>query len=430
MNELPKSVRDELARQQRSEEHPDANLLSAYSEGNATPAERANVEAHLAVCTDCRETLFLAAPPAPVAEMPRPAAAQQRSRWFPVWVPWAAAAAMIVGVGTLTYTSRHHEASKLARMSEQPSPTAPKAESSEPAQYAAPSESNSKRSPAETERNADSKSLRGDEAAVESSGGPSKPQQASAPSTPRHVYARGGPTNQAQNSQSTLNSQIAQSQVAPAPPPASNEAVEVQSNAGVTQTDVAQNAASGAPAKQEKKDAAALDTLTENRVSAAGSQATPTARASAELKSVPPQTPSRYGAQSTAVEVTAESTASLQKAKPAKEPSMRWRITRDGVVEQSVERGAWTRVEGLPDGVRFTVVQIVARDVWAGGSGDLLAVSHDRGATWQAVQLPGAGSGNIAKIEFRDQQHGTVRDSEGRSWVTSDRGSTWQQQPR
>ena len=47
MNELPKSVRDELARQQHAgSSHPDTDLLTAFSEGTATASERATIEQH------------------------------------------------------------------------------------------------------------------------------------------------------------------------------------------------------------------------------------------------------------------------------------------------------------------------------------------------------------------------------------------------
>jgi len=75
MDQFSKFVRDRL-RTESPREHPDAEILSAFAE-NALPArEREVVVEHLSGCANCREVVFLAAPPAseqqPVFAAPRP----------------------------------------------------------------------------------------------------------------------------------------------------------------------------------------------------------------------------------------------------------------------------------------------------------------------------------------------------------------------
>ena len=61
MEDLPKLVRDRLAAPAPSD-HPDADLLTAFSENALGPRERAEIVRHLAVCSFCREVNSLAQP--------------------------------------------------------------------------------------------------------------------------------------------------------------------------------------------------------------------------------------------------------------------------------------------------------------------------------------------------------------------------------
>jgi anti-sigma factor ChrR (cupin superfamily) len=38
---------------------PDSEMLAAYADGNLTPEELSLIEAHLAVCANCRKTIVL-----------------------------------------------------------------------------------------------------------------------------------------------------------------------------------------------------------------------------------------------------------------------------------------------------------------------------------------------------------------------------------
>jgi len=64
MEQLPKIVSERLRTGAAPGGHIDANLLTAYAEQSLDVRERESVAAHLALCSDCREILFLATPPA------------------------------------------------------------------------------------------------------------------------------------------------------------------------------------------------------------------------------------------------------------------------------------------------------------------------------------------------------------------------------
>ena len=94
----PNQLQQELARSQRAEPHPDADLLMALAEDSLAPREREGILSHLAVCVECRDILSLAAASAPLPaaevrpqELALPSRPPRRS-----WLPWVAAAAGIV----------------------------------------------------------------------------------------------------------------------------------------------------------------------------------------------------------------------------------------------------------------------------------------------------------------------------------------------
>ena len=100
--------------------HPDAEVLSAFSE-NALPAsERETVLQHLSTCSDCRDIVFLAAPliaeSQQVVSVPRPR---------PVFaLRWGTLAACIV-IAAVFLVSRHESPrTQLAKSVPQPSPPA------------------------------------------------------------------------------------------------------------------------------------------------------------------------------------------------------------------------------------------------------------------------------------------------------------------
>jgi Putative zinc-finger len=98
----PNMLRRELARSQEAGPHPDADMLTAFTEDALSERERKQLMAHLAVCADCREVLSVTtlAAPEPVAAdtadvLPRPVHPPLRT-----WLPWIVTAAVVVIVSS------------------------------------------------------------------------------------------------------------------------------------------------------------------------------------------------------------------------------------------------------------------------------------------------------------------------------------------
>src|SRR4051812_10325102 len=98
MTDVSHIARSRMAKMPVAGPHPDADLLTAFSERSLAGREREQVLAHLSTCTDCREVVALAAPELAEASA---AAAPARPRWlpWPVFVyakTWGAVAAAVV----------------------------------------------------------------------------------------------------------------------------------------------------------------------------------------------------------------------------------------------------------------------------------------------------------------------------------------------
>jgi hypothetical protein len=107
--------------------HPDADSLSAFTEGLLPEHERLQCLAHLAECGRCREVVFLAQEPPAATAAPAPAPAWRR--WFaPIPVLGAAAAAALLVAAVSLYVHQtpappaRHE---IARVEPPPQVSAP-----------------------------------------------------------------------------------------------------------------------------------------------------------------------------------------------------------------------------------------------------------------------------------------------------------------
>lgn len=397
MNELPKSVRDELARQQAAGTHPDPDLLTAYSEGTATPSEREQIEQHLAICEGCREVLFLSLPEKP-AETPSVVATKVRSRWFPVWVAWSAAAAVLI-VATVTYTRQTpSQTAKLAKTEAPASApvTASADKSEEMHAYQAKADSNSP--------------FRGESRAKMAPGivAP-KPNNSTSKKEINEAFHRDElEESETQDSLGYLNKHIyaanpvAGAQPSVAPPP------EQPTYAARAARNAAPKPGPAAPLQNQ------MQNQTQNQAAQNVAVGTPTEAVEVTNESIP--------VQDAKVPTTlARSTATLKML-----PVAQWRISAAGVVERALAPPNWTPSLSRP-GVKFTVVASVGSVVWAGGTQGALFRSLDAGATWLPVTLPNVADQTISKIEFRDARHGTIAAANRRSWTTSNGGETWQQ---
>lgn len=83
-------------------DHPDADALTAFSEGSLLVREREAVLVHLAICSECRHVLSITAEAAPIGPLATPALVKNR-KWTVarIWIPSLSAAAIIILIGTL-----------------------------------------------------------------------------------------------------------------------------------------------------------------------------------------------------------------------------------------------------------------------------------------------------------------------------------------
>jgi hypothetical protein len=399
VNELPKSVRDELARQQRAGVvHPDADLLTAFAEGTATPAERAKLEEHLASCNECREVMFLAAPPAESATPVKVVEAKTGKSWLRVWAPWATAAVVLV-VATFTFTGKDHTQNLRSMAKVESSPV--------PARQQQPSIVNSSPAPKDEIKNGPlppDKRLHSAPEALDAT-----KQKDAKVASGRRDDKEGSEKNELKKSETdALVGSIVADAPAPAPPTARVETYA----ANRTARNASQKPGPAAPTQNQVMQNQQNQSLQDLRASKSTETVEVTAEGSAPVMEA--QAKSRVAADANGYTISGRIS--------------QWRISADGNVERSAG-GNWSTAIAQP-GTKFTVVATVGPIVWAGGTQGVLLRSVDNGASWQAMQLPNIGAGTnstITKIEFRDAFNGTVSTADHRSWSTRDRGENWQQ---
>ena len=92
--DLPETLRSRLGRNQSGTEvqHPEADQIAAFAEGELPALERESVLAHFASCSECREVLALSLPA--VTSIDRKS--KRQTRWF--WAGSAAAACLAFAV--------------------------------------------------------------------------------------------------------------------------------------------------------------------------------------------------------------------------------------------------------------------------------------------------------------------------------------------
>jgi len=389
--ELPKPLKDALAKQTAGEVHPSPDLLTAFAEHNLSGRESQRLTDHLAQCADCREVLFLAssAVEEAVGEEPEwmpgdaisrisPALrakikmattgtasagrtdSQSRRRWLLRWA-WAPAIAAALIVSGILFQKRSEfmRAAPVTMASKGTSPTATALPSS----------------------------------AIES-----------VPESER---------------QSALEAKAA----LPAPKPLAKPA-HVQAD----QTPTAESFTTAKVASNTPEESFRAGTVPP--------AASPTAQGSMDalLKAVP-AVPMQNGfaengapAPSSLVARSPSFVPNPQMAKQSVSAAhLQWHITPDGHLEQRGVSGNWTRVLAEQP-ITFHVVSVVGDNVWAGGSGGALFHSSDGGQNWSQQPIgssPDVETDTLVAIRFSDATHGVVTTEGGARWDTADGGATW-----
>ncbi len=384
--ELPKTLREALARQTAGGDHPSPDALTAFVEHSLPARESQRVTDHLAKCADCREVVFLASSALeepvgeeqewmPAAAVPRisPAllakadvasngadagsAASPRRGWTLLWA-WAPVVAVVVLVSAV-----------LVRRSEF-SGSRPQSEmtvaSKGPALSAAPNSQSAAVAPAQPE---------------------SEPQFAPQKPRAKSAHAQTNPTQTPDVLSSALVASRASEQYASAPP--------VAAAPKPLSADATGEVFESVPGAVPRQNSFVESEVQSNSGLATGSQA---ALAKPQVGLFPAVVVKRH-----------------------------WRVTADGHLERSTASGNWATV--LTDQpATFHVVSVVGDDVWAGGSGGMLFHSRDGGQTWnkQLLSSPaGIEKGIIVSIRFSDALNGVITTDGGSRWNTSDGGATW-----
>jgi hypothetical protein len=449
-------------------DHPEADVLTAFSERSLSDRERAVVVDHLARCGDCRDALALALP---ATEATQRVVSPARG-WFP-WpaLRWGFAAAglvVIASFGVIEYQQRTRGQSTVAKFAE------PRAESL----YSQPQASPAAVAIPKKERD-DSTSMRMESSAHSIAGVPlpsavkeiSEPKR-SEPALAAHTAPKGDALQG--SAVGAVGGVIHGRQIVGGP----NMPVQwQQQQASVTSRRTPQ--VSTPAARQQSALAAHVPPISQTVTVEATVPATQTetselqtaqnqaGQSGAVQPQAAPQTSDQSQAASdqTSALVVDEPSDLVSKAKPAttlRAKAMRnapphWAISPAGTLQRSFDQGkTWqdvdvakssassqtvalaTEKDNLDDkkvsaapalSVVFRAVAVNGSDVWAGGSNAALYHSLDAGSHWTQVFPTSDGAsltGDVISLEFSDAKQGRIRTATGETWMTADDGQTWQ----
>lgn len=455
MEQLPKIVSERLKAATPAIDHPDADILTAFSERTLTERERGTVLAHLASCSDCREILALSLPE---TEAVQPVLQPRSTGWF-AWptLRWgfaAAGLAIVASLGILQYR-KQHEASFVAQRSAPPvmveQAPAKKADAVPAPEPQPPASAATDSSPAVNKLKDETAKLDAQPATRDEA------SPAPAPPAPSRILSF---------NQKTL----------PHGPAAANQ-MQLNQNLQQQNSSTLQQAQVQSPL--QKKQLGAQGVTQPQSVGAAPAAPSVTADAERKLElqsqSVEQQTmdggqaESRMDNQNIGVigftakaRVSGRSTGALNSTVGLATQSTRWTISSAGGLQRSIDQGkTWQDVDvslspaapasltlaknappkDLADNeskdkierskaasIVFRAVSANGSDVWAGGSSGLLYHSTDSGAHWTRVIPSSAGAaltGEVLTVSFMDAQHGKVSTSTSELWSTTDGGQTW-----
>src|SRR5437660_5541584 len=486
MEKVPKIVGERLKAAVVAVDHPDPNVLTAFSEHSLPELERSHVLEHLARCGECRDVIALALP----AEEPAIAVVRPvRGRWL-TWprLRWGLVAAGVIVVGSfgiLHYratsrpamvasyqASRAEESSEQAKKQTERLPATPAAPANEeeksPQNGLLDSEVKSKPAPEakEFDRLEQFAKLqppprRDQRPDADGSRGRLRPQAlAHGPKPPTQQWQQNAIAN-ANNNAYAFQSQTP----APAVPP--EFARKQLPNQVVFSTPAPAPSTAGSPVGGPVTDKKIqdLDTLAVNGRSVTALK-TSGANAGAEVARAKPAgampsatAPTTHCTEAYAVSAGNRSNFS-QTAALAPE-SARWSINAMGGLQRSLDQGkSWQDVDvigavGITSGanmpmamkssrekglakdkaemkqarVVFRAVSANGPDVWTGGSSGRLYHSTDAGGHWVQVVPTWSGvvlTDDIVSLQFADPLQGRIVTSSSEIWTTSDAGQTWQ----
>lgn len=467
MTDVPKIVRDRLKAGVSTDTHPDANLLTAFSERSLPESERAFVLHHLARCGECREIVSLALP----EKAGTPALQPVRSTGLLAWpnLRWAFVAAgilVIASLGTIQYR-RYMQASNMAAKRTVPAVYVKEAENkpvASPIPPPPPAVQESKEASDKAEP--PSVSNEGKQEAAKPSARPVQTSARLAPAIAGNTFSGsniGGPLPhgprtlnqfQQQNTnteQQNANAFLPPSAAAPPPVPFAKPAANQQAQSVTSAQPSRVEAAKSAP----PADASGLTVQSESVTQ----QPSTYEIAQNNVERAKPADELHLSA---ARKVPARSPAQFDRLSGKAATVPRWTINSSGALQRSYDQGnTWQEVNvaaAAPPAAEslyaveksrptttnadvalakksappvFRAVAANGSDVWAGGSSGMLYHSIDSGVHWTSIIPAFSGSaltGDVIALDFPDTQHGKVTTSSSEIWITSDAGQTWEKQ--
>lgn len=481
MQNVPKIVRERLKAAPSPGSHPDADLLTAFTEQSLPEVERATVIEHLARCAACRDIVALALPATEAVET---SIAPVRTRWltWPV-LRWGFVAAGIVAIasfGVVQYQHSAHSTMTASQVSPRPESTATEARSHLPAPPAAATPAEKKEDKAYI--SAGSASASRAKADVDQSNLIARADVTQAPIHQRRAMAGalggaiGGPIR---SGPSVAWQQHGAAQVqAPAPAPPSAFAKQQ-----ATATSKALQVPSVAETVEVTGQAVQVEAQANQKTELRNQPEEPQGQydyygASGVGKAKPAATTEAAAAAPSAQPVVSTTTQQQLQTPEGKLPingrdtaglvvlSPRWTISATGVLQRSFDQGnTWQDVNVVASAApsaNFTSLDVTAEtalpkekdarkkplkrpaalptfravaangaEVWAGGTHGALYHSIDAGNHWTRILPASAGAiltGDIVSLEFPDSQLGKITTSTSEIWTTTDDGQTWQKQ--
>jgi hypothetical protein len=449
MPEVPKIVRERLkAAASAASDHPDPDVLTAFSEQSLPQLERNTVLEHLSRCIDCREVLALALPAAESIQAP---AAKHSAKWF-AWpaLRWGFASAGLAAIALFGFLHFGHRGNQL-RMANNAPVAAPLEVPREPSALTDQGEA------AADERQLESFDSKSAEKLVTSL----NEKKAPVPPSQKTEVAKGfksppvagalphGPRQMNQWQQQSANVQQAQ---APGPVLTLNSSENQQASASGAA------AIPGPPAREMLKNRAD-STVAESKTQVADSVVATNQVALKPNTSESDKEVSRAKSAPASPAIAALRSHGTLTQAVAFSPT--WTIT-SGRLQRSFDQGvSWqdVNVNSSPDSsaslelavaarkvskdslkrdekqrpapVTFRAVAANGLDVWAGGTESALYHSTDAGTHWVPVfptSASGTLTGDILTLEFSDVQNGRLSTSTGEIWTTADNGQSWKKQ--
>ncbi|HWR15127.1 MAG TPA: YCF48-related protein [Terriglobales bacterium] len=404
--------------------HPDADLLTAFSEQTLTARERQQVLAHLATCAECREVIALAAPPVP--ETASVAEARPAFWKWPVlrWGAVAASAALVLVIVSVNTIQRKQVEPQHSMVGAKTEPTAPIPMSKAPS---AADLNQPEGAPASADKGAVA--------------GLQKPQvryeklPAESPSSSEEIAAR---VDRARDL-SAANVEMTQAKVAaetaaavPAPPPPVGRPETARvggANMNMAMANIRTESRNDADALAQKKEVPiAPQAQAAPQADTFAYSVAPPAQANVEAQFK--SKPNLQGGAAPMAAAPGRQAQGLAKARQTRYAApTNWNISSDGYLQRSFDHGlTWERA--LPE-QKFSAVAFIRNSIWAGGAKGVLMHSADAGQTWAPISPASAGAtiqGDITAIRFTDANHGLVSTSTGETWSTADGGSNWTKQ--